>query len=98
MPGVDPGKLFFADLVCRQSEEVERVQNDDDSEDDIIDDDASAFSSLSIEEGSATGFCDNLDDCPNNNPGSNNNNFDNEKNTNQDPLPELIEHPMERPE
>ena len=51
MPGVDPGKLFFADLVCRQSGEVERVQNDDDSEDDIIDDDASAFSSLSIERG-----------------------------------------------
>ena len=91
MSGVDPGKIFVADLICRQSKEVERVQNDDNGEDNIVDNDASAFSSLSIEEASAIGICDNLENCSDNNPGSNNNNFDSENSTNPDPLPELIE-------
>ena len=98
MSGVDPGKLYFADLVRGQSEEVKLVQNDDDGKDDIIDDDTSAFSSLSIKEASATGICGNLDDCPDNNPGSNNNTFDSENNTNPDPLSKLIEHLTEQPE
>jgi len=55
MSGVDLGELFFADLVRGLSEEIERVQNDDDGEDVIVDDDASAFSSLSIKEASTTG-------------------------------------------
>ena len=70
------------------------MQNDDDDEDDIVGDDASAFSSQLIEEASAiTGIYDNLEDCPDNNQGTNNVNLDSEISANSDPLPQLIDNP-----
>ena len=70
--------VIFADLLHGQLEESEGAQNNDDGEDDIIDDDASDFSSQSIVEASVTDIYDNLDDCPDNNPGSNNDNLHSE--------------------
>jgi len=75
LPGTDRGETFIRSLVTGHSERVSNSANDDDGENDMVDDDASAFSSQSIDESNkddiSPGISARPDYDPVNNPSSN---------------------------
>ena len=47
---MDPGEAFLTALIAGQHEEAGTDENDDDGENDPLDDDASQFSSTSVDD------------------------------------------------
>ena len=58
---MDPGEVFLPDLITGQNEEHEPNQNDSDGDYDPVDDDASRFTSTSLDDIAAMDMFGNLD-------------------------------------
>ena len=61
---MDPGEAFLTALIAGQHEEVGTDENDDDGENDPLDDDASQFSSTSVDDLSGGDIFGNFEPCP----------------------------------
>ena len=61
---MDPGEAFITELVAGQHEEAGTGQNDDDRENDPLDNDASQFSSTSLDDLPVTDIFGNFEYCP----------------------------------
>ena len=61
---MDPGEAFLTALIAGQHEEARTGENDDDGENDPLDDDASQFSSTSLDDLSGVDIFGNFEPCP----------------------------------
>eukprot|EP00580_Thalassiosira_gravida_P001419 CAMPEP_0201600764 /NCGR_PEP_ID=MMETSP0492-20130828/1780_1 /ASSEMBLY_ACC=CAM_ASM_000837 /TAXON_ID=420259 /ORGANISM="Thalassiosira gravida, Strain GMp14c1" /LENGTH=86 /DNA_ID=CAMNT_0048063659 /DNA_START=170 /DNA_END=430 /DNA_ORIENTATION=+ len=71
VPGTDRGETFIHRLMTGHSERVSNSLNDDDGENDMVDDDASAFSSQSIDESTEDDISPRISARPNDDPVNN---------------------------
>jgi len=61
---MDPDEVFLTALIAGQHEEAGTGKNDEDGENDPLDDDASQFSSTSLDELSGRDIFGNFKPCP----------------------------------
>ena len=95
---MDPGEAFITELVAGQHEEAGTGQNDDDRENDPLDNDASQFSSTSLDDLPVTDIFGNFEYCPSNDWAVTRDNRATEKSPDFDDLPFLLEQNIAAPD
>jgi len=88
---MDPGEAFLTNLITWQHEEVGTGQNDDDRDNDPVNDNASLFSSTSLDDIAGRDILGNLDGCPGDVSGTTALNRDRENDPEHGDLPILLD-------
>ena len=88
---MDPGEAFLTALIAGQHEEAGTDENDDDGENDPLDDDASQFSSTSLDDLSGVDIFGNFKPCPGDDRAATDANRATENSSDFENLPNLLD-------